>query len=114
MSFNRPIDDRKDQGSDRGGQIKHFRCINDSFMDICNFKIVRRVRSIFRKVVNICGLPSDDFLLKQGSICLLLSTHLLKFYSWKNNIYKNYNNLMSNWDGTLLLTMVNYFNELIN
>ncbi|HFM1473978.1 hypothetical protein, partial [Escherichia coli] len=35
-------------------------------------------------------------------------------YSWKNNIKKNYNNLMSNWNGTLLLTIINYFNKLIN
>ncbi|MEA0435840.1 hypothetical protein SM999_06550, partial [Escherichia coli] len=32
----------------------------------------------------------------------------------KNNIKKNYNNLMSNWNGTLLLTIINYFNKLIN
>lgn len=29
-------------------------------------------------------------------------------------IFKNYNNLMSNWNGTLLLTIINYFNRLIN
>nr|AAA66343.1 hypothetical protein [Escherichia coli str. K-12 substr. W3110] len=53
----------------RGGQIKStFAALTIPLCTYTASKIVRRLRSIFRKVVNICGLPSDDFLLKQGSI----------------------------------------------
>ncbi len=36
-------------------------------MYIYSFKNSQKVKINIRKVVNICGLPSDDFLLKQVS-----------------------------------------------
>ncbi|MCX3217412.1 hypothetical protein, partial [Escherichia coli] len=42
-----------------------------------------------------------------------LSEHKTLSISWSHYL-KNYNNLMSNWNGTLLLTIINYFNRLIN